>query len=157
MISKRILIKVISYNPSNYMIRMRVLENISCSNTVVWKGKLLIFCFLNFFASGISLGYKKRPFRVFGYKNQLLRPKMALESVGFEPTTTFCQSQTLKSVIFNFNFHTHTSMCQRSYYYLEVAQNLNFYGEKVSTLLNFAESGNNSLKFGKIAKSSKKL
>ena len=125
--------------------------------TVVQRGALLIFCFLNFFSLGINWGHMKRTFWVLRYIKLFLRPKMTLESVGFEPTTTFCQSKTLKSVILNFNFHIHTSMCQRSHEYLEVLQILNFYGEKVSTLLNFAESGNNSLKIGKITKSSKKL
>ena len=58
---------------------------------------------------------------------------MTFENLGFEPTTTFYQSQTLKIVTFNIKFHTHTSTCQRSYYHLDVVQNLKFQGEKVST------------------------
>ena len=80
---------------------------------------------------------------------------MALESVGFEPTTAFYQFLTLKSVIFNFNFHTCASTCQGSHYHLGIVLKFLFYEEKVPTLLTFAESGNNSSKFGKNSKSAK--
>ena len=34
----------------------------SPANTVVWNGSLLIFCFLNFYVLGLSLGHIKIPF-----------------------------------------------------------------------------------------------
>ena len=57
-------------------------------STVAWGGSLLIFRFLNFFVLGKSLEHMETLFKNFEEEKSILGPKINLESMGFEPTTS---------------------------------------------------------------------
>ena len=62
--------------------------SLSPPTTVAWRGSLLIFRFLNFFVLGKSLEHMEILFKDFEGEKSILGPKISLESMGFEPTTS---------------------------------------------------------------------
>ena len=72
--------------------------------TVAQRGIQLIFFFANFLALGESFKATKIPLWVSCALKTLIRPKIKLKSLGFEPLTAVDSILLSKLAIFNYNF-----------------------------------------------------